>query len=202
MNSAPLSLIARFAMILDGLCRAVAARSAGGALAGPLIVLIWGRIRRIERHVLRLLTRFQAGRLSVRKAPVVAAARRSRPRGPNLLPRSQGWLIGLVPYHAAAFSSQLQHLLGDPEMIALLAVSKRARALLAPLCRMLAIEPALLTPVGVPADAEMRGGDGTVTQHAALTHREAVTHGGDTGRERGAGAEFSGDPPYSTVRAT
>ena len=93
-------------------------------------------------------------------------------------------------------------------MIALLAVSKRARALLAPLCRMLAIEPALLTPVGVPADAEMRGRDGAVTQHAALTHhealthRETVTHGGDTGRERGAGAEFSGDPPYSPVRAT
>ena len=37
----------RFAAIIDLLCRSVAARIAGGALAGPLIVLIWGRLRRM-----------------------------------------------------------------------------------------------------------------------------------------------------------
>jgi len=62
-----------------------------------------------------------------------------------MLPRRFGWLLPLVPCEAANRASQLRHLLGEPEMQALLGASPQARRVLAPLCRMLGIEAALLT---------------------------------------------------------
>jgi hypothetical protein len=50
----------------------------------------------------------------------------------------------MVPCAAAGFGSQLRHLLEEPEMRGLLAQSRQARLVLAPLCRMLGIEAALL----------------------------------------------------------
>jgi hypothetical protein len=63
-------------------------------------------------------------------------------------------LLPLVPMHAAGFASQLRAVLEDPEMKALLAAVPQARRVLAPVCRMLALEPALLGVVpaaSVPA---------------------------------------------------
>ncbi|MBV8095775.1 MAG: hypothetical protein JOY71_02935 [Acetobacteraceae bacterium] len=57
---------------------------------------------------------------------------------PARLPSGFGWLIRLVP-GAAIYGSQLQHLLADPEMAALLADLPQAGRILRPLCRMLAI---------------------------------------------------------------
>jgi hypothetical protein len=62
------------------------------------------------------------------------------------LPRHFGWLLALVPCDAANLGSQLRHTLTDPEMVALLAASAQARRILAPVCRMLAIEKEVLTP--------------------------------------------------------
>src|ERR1019366_837035 len=45
--AAPPAPAERFALLIAGLCRAVAAQSAGGRMAGPLIVLIWCRLRRL-----------------------------------------------------------------------------------------------------------------------------------------------------------
>jgi hypothetical protein len=56
--------------------------------------------------------------------------------------------------HAAGFASQLRVVLEDPEMKALLASVPQARRVLAPLCRMLALEPAVL---GVVAPVEVDG---------------------------------------------
>ena len=53
-------------------------------------------------------------------------------------PRWSGWLCA-VSLDSAAAGSQLQHLLNDPEMTALLAATPALVRLLRPLCRMLAV---------------------------------------------------------------
>ena len=119
-----------------------------------MILLVCTRIRRIERKIQALLARFQAGTLVVRSGSGTRrpSAAKGLPRSPTAqLPRSFGWLIVQVPYQAAGYGSQLRAVLGDPEMVGLLRASPQARRVLAPLCRMLMIEPEVLTPVEVVA---------------------------------------------------
>ena len=165
----PVSVMDRFTTTLDGLCRAVAARSLRGMLTGPLILLIWCRVRRISVALQALALRVEAGRgtrrflgrrasgrrasgrpASAQLAEVVVGGAGGQAGGGRGLPRRLGWLLGLVPYEAACFAGQLQTVLGDPEMVALLTVSPQARRILAPLCQMLGLERGLLTP-GVTA---------------------------------------------------
>jgi len=178
MNTiAAFSVSERFVQVLEGLYRAVAARSGRGVFGeAPLAVaLIWvvcARVRRVETRILAMLARFRAGTLRVSSASRVDRAATSEredrmPRGPTAklprsptakLPRSLAWLLPLVPGHAAGFASQLRVVLAEPEMVALLEASAQARRVLAPLCRMLGIEAdVLMIPavVSVPAPVEM-----------------------------------------------
>jgi hypothetical protein len=146
MNSA-IAVSDRFTMALAGLFGAVAARVRSGAMTGVMILLVCRRVRRIEGQVLRLLARFRAGTLRV--GPEVGRVAGRAPTAPvrraaMRLPLGFGWLLPLVPCEAANFASQVRLALVEPELAALLAASPRARAVLAPLCRMLAIEPAVL----------------------------------------------------------
>ena len=135
----------RFALLIEALCASVAASHARG-LAGPVIVLIWGRLR-------RMAARFAAAAIPAApraSRPVRSSPAPSRPRacdGRPRLPGGFGWLIRLSPA-AACHGGQLQRLLADPEMAALLAAAPRMGRLLRPLCRMLAVEPppGLLAP--------------------------------------------------------
>jgi hypothetical protein len=71
-------------------------------------------------------------------------------------PRRFGWLVIAASYQAAGFGSQLRAALETPEMVALLTAVPQAARVLRPLCRMLAIEGAVLRPgvaVRVEADA-------------------------------------------------
>jgi hypothetical protein len=147
MPATPPAPADRFARLIEGLCRAVAARGGRGGLAGPLVILIWTRLRGILARISALAERIATGRYRQRHA-----LRRPRPgpRRPPLrrpLPQSMAWLIRLVP-EAAAGASQLRHLLADPDMAALLAAAPQMRRLLRPLCRMLGVRPppGLLTP--------------------------------------------------------
>ncbi len=134
------TLDARFAAIIDLLHRAVAARIAGGALAGPLIILICGRLRRMARRFASLAARHVAGRLHIRRrAPSPRPARR-RSGPPGWYPRGHAWLVRLVPA-AAGGGSQLQYLLAEPEMADFLAAAPQAGRILRPLCRALGIRP-------------------------------------------------------------
>ena len=144
--TSPASAPDRFALLIEALCASVAASHARG-LAGPVIVLIWGRLR-------RMAARFAAAAIPAvsRRAsrPARSSPARSRPRahdGRPRLPGGFGWLIRLSPA-AACHGGQLQRLLADPEMAALLAATPRMGRLLRPLCRMLAVEPppGLLAP--------------------------------------------------------
>ena len=138
----PSSATNRFARLIEALCESVAASHSRG-LAGPVIVLIWGRLR-------RMAARFAAAAIPAApraSRPVPSRPAQSRPalsrRGADARPRLPGgfgWLIRLSPA-AACHGGQLQRLLADPEMAALLAATPRMGRLLRPLCRMLAVEP-------------------------------------------------------------
>ena len=169
----------RFAAIIELLCRSVAAQIAGGRpngprglpLAGPLIVVIWNRLRRIGDRFARLAARIGAGQLRRRPAPrpnlapsaapapsapsapqAPPAPRPKRPNPPPPLPRGFRWLLRLVP-ETTHGRAQLYHLLADPEMAALIAASPEMGRILRPLCRSLGIRPLpiLLPPRPAPA---------------------------------------------------
>jgi len=155
-----LSVADRIALTLEGLCKAVAARIAPGiagwAMQASVIVLVWTRIRRIDGRIRALLVRFSEGRLRTRVGVSVGgrAGGRRPGGGSSGLPLRFGWLIQMVPYQAAGYASQLRATLGQPEMEALLRASPQARRILAPLCRMLGVEAALLTPADAPPPSE------------------------------------------------
>jgi len=136
--AAPGAPAERLTLIIDLLCRATAARIAGGRLAGPVILLIWTYLRRLQSRFVRLAARIEAGRAQARRRATPRAPA-SRPRPPRL-PRGVAWLVRLVP-EAASGASQLQHLLTEPEMAALIEAAPQAGRLLRPLCRMLGVAP-------------------------------------------------------------
>ncbi|HET9148101.1 MAG TPA: hypothetical protein VFN77_08630 [Acetobacteraceae bacterium] len=135
------SLAERFALIIEALCAAVARRVGPrflGGLAGPLIILIRARLRRIAARFTRLATH---------PAPPRRAARPSRPVPVDPFPalRRFASLLRLVP-ETAALASQLRHLLADSRMKALLEATPELRRTLRPLCRMLGIRAAKSPP--------------------------------------------------------
>ena len=125
---------------MKGLCDAVAARGGRGGLAGPLVILIWGRLSRMAVRFARLTARVAAGTAAPRRraSPRKATA---RPRPPyQRLSRRFAWLPPVVP-GAAAYGSQLQYLMADPEMAALIAAAPQMGRILRPLCRLLGVRP-------------------------------------------------------------
>ncbi len=159
----------RFAFIVAALCRAVAAALGRGLLDGTVILLVWRRVKRAEQLLLALAERVRLGRYRggiVRRsggfeafgadlveaivAPLGATAGSAgAPTGSQAwrrLPRRFGWLMGLMPYEAAGYSSQLAHLLAEPEMVSLLCDVPQAGRILGPLCWMLGIEARLVRP--------------------------------------------------------
>jgi hypothetical protein len=131
----------RFATLLLWLSLAVDARRLAGRLATPLLVLILDRLRGINQTFARLAARIGAGRFAPRRSVARHSPIERKPRRPNPLPQDFAWLIKLVP-EAAASAGQLQFLLADAEMAALLAAAPAPlRRPLRSLCRMLGIDP-------------------------------------------------------------
>jgi hypothetical protein len=172
--SPPLSAPARFALIMDGLKRAVAEKIADYPWTGPMVVYVWNRLHRINAIFQALAALIAAGKLPpervcrprAAKVHSVVPALLSDPAKPEPVWRQFscrfGWLCGAVPslarrFGAAQFGSQLQYLLGDPEMMALIAASPRIRRTLRPLLWMLGIEASLLRPPPPPPVVETAG---------------------------------------------
>lgn len=108
-----------------------------GLFARPLRT----RLARAHERLVNLLVAIAAGRLPRRRAP----SHTPRPGGPRPthLPRRHAWLVATLGHQAAAYRSQLESLLRDPETQATLAAAIThapgiARTL-RPLCRMLGI---------------------------------------------------------------
>jgi hypothetical protein len=124
----------------------------GRFLAGPLIAALLDRIRDINQRFGRLAARLQAGayvprRTGPRRQPPVRQPRRQNP-----LPQTYGWLLDLVP-EAVGYRAQLDHLLRDPAMAALMASAPEPMArVLRPLCWMLRVTPPPALAKSRPAD--------------------------------------------------
>ncbi|MBV8094574.1 MAG: hypothetical protein JO110_15380 [Acetobacteraceae bacterium] len=141
----PTGLSDRLALIIAGLRGVIAAHMAKDRSAVELLFLAWARLGRLASRFEKLVAAVRAGRLPPAPAPRQRAERdlelpRLEGLPPPRLPGGFGWLIRLVP-GSAVDGSQLQYLLADPEMAALLADVPQAGRILRPLCRMLGIQP-------------------------------------------------------------
>jgi hypothetical protein len=69
------------------------------------------------------------------------------------LPRDFGYVLRLVPWHAAPLATQMRILLARPEMAEIIAATPRLQRLLRPLCHMLGIttEGLIPPPPGPPS---------------------------------------------------
>jgi hypothetical protein len=132
--------LTRLTAIADLLCQIIARHGHLRRLSGPLVVLLWRRVRGITGQVEGLLARLRAGQL--RRYPARRKPRRgpvpSRPPTPAAFPTPPAWLIGLIP-EAAASAVHLRALLAEPDVPALLEAAPQLRRALRPLCRMLGV---------------------------------------------------------------
>ncbi len=137
----PLIPAQSLAGIIGLLHRVVAAQIARRRLAGPLIVLICSRLRRIAGRLADIAARLQAGRLRRRAASRRRPAQQpTRPCRKPPLPQGFAWLVRLVQ-ETAGGASQLRHLLAQPEMADFIAAAPQSARPLRSLCWMLGIRP-------------------------------------------------------------
>jgi hypothetical protein len=158
-SPATLSVAASLKLILDGLQAAIAARIQDYPFTAEMVVFLWKRVNTVKNRFLALAALIDAGKIPCERQAKQRARKppeREKPPGINWrkwLPMSRfAWLCRLMPsladrFGAAQFAGQLRHLLGQPEMRALLAATPKAGRLLAPLCFMLGIEESMLRPV-------------------------------------------------------
>ena len=145
MPPEPTTPAEKFASLLTGLGQAVAAMSGGDRLSYFLIGLIIERIRPIKQAFARLVARLVAGLAAGTFAPPpLYPAPQARP-APTTGRKSARTEIRLVEAAAAGhhgYRAQLENLLRDPEMAALIqtapaSLSRRVRSL----CWMLGLRP-------------------------------------------------------------
>ncbi|MBV9653137.1 MAG: hypothetical protein JOZ42_01100 [Acetobacteraceae bacterium] len=121
----------------------------------PLALSTWNRLKRLVARFSALVAAVEAGRFATaRRTPV--AERKARQISPESQvpaqtrrvspPKAYGWLLGLAPdLNTRIGRAQIETLLADPALLALLAQAPQAGRILRPLCHMLRIEgPACL----------------------------------------------------------
>jgi hypothetical protein len=151
----PRNLTERFDWVIQRLCDAVAIQSAKWAYITPLMVLVWGRLRRMSRRFAALAARMEAGRLKPPRPPAANPdPGGTRPHQQPPFPSTPGWLLHYVQLEAAATANILRHMLEhDPEMRALLEAAPQLGRILRPLLRMVSPAPLparLLRPPPAP----------------------------------------------------
>ena len=155
----------RFACLLAGYRRAMAALAHRQPPLQALLGLVYARLGRIASRFARLAARVPANAPprphrnrphpdrphpnrpdTPGPPPQATALQATAPRAAAAnrwahLPRRPGWLLRLVPPMVYPAKSQLEYLLADPAMAALLAASPGLRRTIRPLCRMLGLDP-------------------------------------------------------------
>ena len=130
-----------FFNILSDLQAVIAAHAARNRALTVLLVAVWGRVARMRTRLARLVALWRAGKLP--KPPVArvrGAAERSTGKK-QIFPTARNWLTHQLGYEAAAYGSQLRHLLTDAECAAFLEAVPQAGRILRPLLRMLSGDP-------------------------------------------------------------
>ena len=140
-------MVLRFGQILTGLAAVVARRFLRDPRFAALIVPLWRWLNRSIRRFERAGNRPAAVRAQApRKATCLVLAPRPR------LPSQKAWLVRALGWEAAGYGSQLEALLAEPEMQALLGSVPAVGRILRPLCRMLGVTAL----EGTPAAAKPR----------------------------------------------
>ncbi|CAG4917252.1 unnamed protein product [Acidocella sp. C78] len=124
-------MLPRFETFIEALCAHIAAAGLKHGVAGPVIVLIWQRLRRLGARFARLAA------IPARRRKT-ARAGSAGPRSP--LPRRFAWLTRLIP-GTASVAAQFRAMLETEEMAALVAATPQAGRILRPLCHTLGIRP-------------------------------------------------------------
>ena len=139
-------MVRRLAWILAGLASVVARRFLREPRFAGLILPLWGWLGRSARRFERAVGRPARVRAvqARREVPVAAPVARAR------LPGGRGWLVRALGYEAAGYGSQLQALLAEPEMQAIVASVPAVGRILRPLCRILGVVPVGAEPVLAP----------------------------------------------------
>ncbi len=114
----------RFAYLIGGLCHYLRAIFTRDRAAGPLTLLIHGRLRRLAVRFAALVARVEAGTL--RPARVRVAPRAARVAAPRVMPGGFGWLLKLMPEGSCYAEYLEREFLADPGFAALLAVAPQA----------------------------------------------------------------------------
>ena len=141
--SLPTGLMPRFALFINGIKRTIGDIVLYRHEVMPLILPLGAFLTATQRRLTALHARFVAGKLAAAPrarrplAEGVAAERpKSEPRPPGIPPGPV-----LMTVFRVGFDEQLQALLDDPEMRALLAASPQAGRILRPLWRKLSPRP-------------------------------------------------------------
>ncbi len=107
----------------------------------PVGVVLYTRCGKIFLKIKRMLARYRAGTLRHGTPRTVVTPRTQAPRKPAVvMPRRFGWLLPSGKHDAVCFGGQVQHLLQEPEMAAMLAEYPQSRRVLRPLLRALGVE--------------------------------------------------------------
>ena len=137
-DTAP-ELVRRLGLILAGIVAVVARRFLKDPTFHEVIVPLCGWLNRALRRFarVRVVAAVPCGPGAVvlgERAPVVRVARVRLP-----LPSRRAWLLRALGWEVAGYGSQLQTLLAEPEMVALLAALPAVGRVLRPLGRMLGV---------------------------------------------------------------
>jgi len=155
-SSAPSSPYLDLSVVLRAVRGEVGGWTVRGLLSHILALLLFRRLGEICGKMERLVARFQAGRLWLRKPQTRAGARKAGKTGARIWPGRFAWLVRAAGYQAAGYGCQLRHVLEQPEMVELLKAAPQAARILRPVCRMLAIETSLLRPGVVAPEPVVR----------------------------------------------
>ncbi|MBV9656283.1 MAG: hypothetical protein JOZ42_17150 [Acetobacteraceae bacterium] len=137
------SLTERFAFAVELVLRGFAVSLPRNREVAPLALGTWNRLKRLVARFSALVAAVEAGRL------FIACRKQAAPRTPRPLardshgpaPKAYGWLLTLAPeLNTRIGRAQIETLLADPALLALLAQAPQAGRILRPLCHMLRIE--------------------------------------------------------------
>ena len=142
------SLTERFAFAVELVLRGLSFSLRTRREAAPLALGTWNRLRRLVARFSALVAAVEAGRIpGLRRTPV--ADRRTRALSlekhvpavtGQVPPNAHGWLLALAPeLNTRIGLAQIETLLADPALLALLAQAPQAGRILRPLCHMLRI---------------------------------------------------------------
>ena len=132
--------VRRLGLIVAGLAALIARRFLRDPKFGALVGPLWSWLNRsVQRFGCVRSLAVPARPLAARR-PVVAAERPLPVRVRVRLPGGRGWLVKALGWEAAGYGSQLQTLLAEPEMVALLAALPAVGRVLRPLGRMLGVQ--------------------------------------------------------------